>query len=90
MYLETKPSFTKYRSRSLRFPTFKWIVNDPNKICSVDLAFVDKLAKYNQVVKQLFVAVDCLSIYLRVEPLETKYDTEIAEAVKKLIKHKQI
>ena len=72
MYLETKPSFTKYRSRRLRFPRLKVIVNDLNEIWSVDLAFVDKLAKYNSGVKYLLVAVDCLSRYLRVEPLKTK------------------
>ena len=48
MYLETKPSFTNYRSRRLRFPRLKVIVNDLNEIWSVDLAFVDKLAKYNR------------------------------------------
>ena len=75
MYLETKPSFTKYRSRRLRFPWLKVIVNDLNEIWSVDLAFVDKLAKYNRGVKYLLVAVDCLSRYLRVESLKTKYAT---------------
>ena len=89
MYLETKPSFTKYRSRRLRFPRLKAIVNDLNEILSVDLAFVDKPAKYNSFVKYLLVAVDCLSRYLRVEPLKTKYATETAEAFKKMIKHKQ-
>ena len=85
MYLETKPSFTKYRSRRLRFPRLKVIVNDLNEIWSVDLAFVDKLAKYNKGVKYLLFAVDCLSRYLRVEPLKTKYATETAEAFKKMI-----
>ena len=89
MYLETKPSFTKYRSRCLRFSRLKVIVNYLNEIWSVDLAFVDKLAKYNSGVKYLLVAVDCLSRYLRVEPLKTKYATETAEAFKKMIKHKQ-
>ena len=89
MYLETKPSFTKYRSRRLRFPMLKVIVNDLNEIWSVDLAFVDKLAKYNSGVKYLLLAVDCLSRYLRVEPVKTKYATETAEAFKKMIKHKQ-
>ena len=89
MYLETKPSFTKYRSRRLRFPRLKVIVNDLNEIWSVDLAFVDKLAKYNRGVRYLLVAVDCLSRYLRVEPLKTKYATETAQAFKKMIKHKQ-
>ena len=89
MYLKTKPSFTKFRSRCFTFPRLKVIVNDLNEIWSVDLAFVDKLAKYNSGVNYFLVAVDCLSRYLRVEPLKTKYATETAEAFKKMIKHKQ-
>ena len=89
LYLETKPSFTKYRSSRLRFPRLKVIVNDLNEVWSVDIAFVDKFAKYNRGVKCLLVAVDCLSRYLKVEPLKTKYATETAEAFKKTIKHKQ-
>ena len=88
-YLETKSSFTKYRPIRLRFPRLKVIVKDINEIWSVDLAFVDKLSKYNRNVKYLLVAVDCLSRYLRVEPLKTKYATETASAFKKMIKNKQ-
>ena len=47
MYLETKPSFNKYRSRRLRFPRLKVVVNDLNEIWSVDLGYFDKLAKHN-------------------------------------------
>ena len=50
---------------------------------------MDKPAKYNRNVKYLLVAVDCLSRYLRVEPLKTNYATETASAFKKLIKNKQ-
>ena len=82
-YLETKPSFTKYRPIRLRFPRLKLVVKDINEIWSVDLAYVDKLAKYNRNVKYLLVAVDCLSRYLRVVPLKTKYATETASAFKK-------
>ena len=81
--LETKPSFTKYRPIRLRFPRLKVIVKKINEIWSVDLAYVDKLGKYNRNVKYLLVAVDCLSRYLRVEPLKTKYATETASAFKK-------
>ena len=88
-YLETKPSFTKYRSIRLKFPRLKVFVKDINEIWSLDLAHVDKLAKYNRNIKYLLVAVDCLSRYLRVEPLKTKYATEAAEAFKKMIKSKQ-
>ena len=88
-YLETKPSFTKYRSFRLKFPRLKVFVKDINEIWSLDLAHVDKLAKYNRNIKYLLVAVDCLSRYLLVEPLKTKYATETAEAFQKMIKNKQ-
>ena len=88
-YLDTKPSFTKYRSYRMQFPRLKVIVKDINEIWSLDLAYVDNLAKYNRDVKYLLVAVDCLSRYLRVEPMKTKYATEAANAFKKMIKHKQ-
>ena len=65
------------------------IVKDINKIWSLDLAYVDNLVKYNRDVKYLLVAIDCLSRYLRVEPMKTKYATEAADAFKKMIKHKQ-
>ena len=73
----------------MQFPRLKVIVKDINEIWSLDLAYVDKLAKYNRDVKYLLVAVDCLSRYLRVEPMKTKYATEAADAFKKMIKHKQ-
>ena len=59
------------------------IVNDINEIWSLDLAYVDKLAKYNRGVQYLLVAVNCLSRYLRVEPLKTKYAKETTEAFQK-------
>ena len=88
-YLESKPSFTKYRSIRLKFPRLKVFVKDINEIWFLDLAHVDKLAKFNRNIKYLLVAVVCLSRYLRVEPLKTKYATEAAEAFKKMIKNKQ-
>ena len=88
-YLESKPSFTKYRSLRLKFPRLKVFVKHINEIWSPDLAHVDKLAKCKRNIKYLLVAVDCLSRYLRVEPLKPKYATEAAEAFKKMIKNKQ-
>ena len=82
-YLETKPSFTKYRPIRLQFPRLKVIVKDINEIWSVDLAYGDKLAKYNRIIKYLLVEVDRLSRYLRVEPLKSNYATKTALAFKK-------
>ena len=88
-YLQTKPSFTKYRSIRLKFPRLKVFVKDINEIWSLDLAHVDKLAKFNRNIKYLLVAVDCLSRYSRVETLKTKCATETTEAFQKMIKNKQ-
>ena len=53
------------------------------------LARVDKLSKQNAGIKYLLIAVDCLSHFLRVEPLKSKYALTTAEAFKQMIKHKQ-
>ena len=50
---------------------------------------MDKLAKENKDVKYLLVAVDCLSRYLRVEPLKSKYATTTADAFEKMIRNKR-
>ena len=89
IFFETKPSFTKYRAQRLSFPRLKVIFNNLNEIRSIDLAYFDKLAKYNGDVKYLLVAVDCLSRYLRVEPLKTKHATKTAKAFRNKISHKQ-
>ena len=89
IYLETKPSFTKYHPIHLQLLTLKVIIRDISEICSVDLAYVDKQAKYNRNVKCLLVVVDCLSRYLRVERLKTKYARETVLAFEKMIKNKQ-
>ena len=82
-YLETKPFFTIYRSIRLRFPRLRIIVKSINEIWSLDLAHVDKLAKYNRDVKYILVAVNCLSRYLGVEPIKKKYATEATQGLKK-------
>ena len=89
LFLEGKNAHTKHKKYRKRFLTLKIIAYDINEIWSLDLAYVDKLAKENKDVKYLLVAVDCLSRYLRVEPLKSKYATTTAYAFKKLIKSKR-
>ena len=43
----------------------------------------------NAGIKYLLIAVDCLSRYLRAEPLKSNYATTTAKAFKRMIKHKQ-
>ena len=89
MLLEGKNAHTKHKKYRKRFSTLKAIAYDINEIWSLELAYVDKFAKENKDVKYLLVAVDCLSRYLRVEHLKSKYATTTADAFKKMIKNKQ-
>ena len=72
LFLEGKNAHTKHKKYRKRFPTLKVFAYDINKIWSLDLAYVDKLAKENKDVKYLLVAVGCLSRYLRFEPPKIK------------------
>ena len=47
-----------------------------------------KIAKYNNGVKYLLIAVDVLSLYLRVQPLRMMYSKDCVEAFKQMIKTK--
>ena len=89
LFLEGKNAHTKHRKYRKRFPTLKVIAYDINEIWSLDLAYVDILAKENKDVKYFLVAVNCLLRYLRVEPLKSKYATTTADAFKKMIKSKR-
>ena len=89
LFLEGKNAHTLHKNYRIKFPTLKVIAYDINEVWSLDLAHVDKLAKENKEVKYLLVAVDCLSRYLRVEPLKSKYATTTADALKKMIRNKR-
>ena len=89
LFLEGKNAHTKHKKYRKKFPTLKVFAYDINEVLSLDLAHVDKLAKENKDVKYLLAAVDCLSRYLRVEPLKPKYATTTADAFKKMIRNKR-
>lgn len=89
LYLSTQNAHTKYKTPRRKFSRLKVIAFRINEIWSVDLAYVDKLAKYNRNVKYLLIAVDVLSRYLRVEPLKNKTSEETANAFKRMIRNKQ-
>lgn len=85
-YLQQTNSYTKYRKPQRKFRRLKVIALRINEIWSIDLAFVDKLAKYNKGMKYLLVAVDVLSRYVRVQPMKNKTAASTVEAFKKMLK----
>ena len=65
------------------------IAYEINEIWSIDVAYVDKLAKYNNGVKYLLVAVDVLLRFLRVVPRRSKSAPDAAKAFEKMIEKVQ-
>ena len=88
-FLHTEPAYTKYQTVIRKTLRLKVIVYNIDEIWSLDLVFVDKLAQYNHDVKYQLVAVECMSRYLRVQRLKSKYATTTAEAFKIMITTKQ-
>ena len=88
-YLQSKAPYTKYKQIRKGFPRLKAVAFRINEIWSVDVAYMDKVARHNNGVKYLLVAVDVLSRYLRVQPMKALYAKDTVEAFKKMIKKKQ-
>ena len=84
-FLRGKNAHTKYRQFPRRFPRLKVIAFDINEIWSIDVAYVDKLAKYNHGVKYLLVAVDVLLRKLRVQPMRSKSASETVKSFLRMI-----
>ena len=60
-----------------------------NEIWSMDVAYMDKVAKHNNGIIFILVAVDVSSRYIRFQPLITMYASDCIEAFKTMIKTKQ-
>ena len=88
-FLQSKNSYTKYRQFQKSFPRLKEVAYRKNEIWSIDVAYMEKIAKHNNGFKYLLVAVDVLSRYLRVQPLRTMYSKDCVETFKQMIKTKQ-
>ena len=56
----------------------------------MDLAFVDKLASQNNGVKNLLVAVEIFSRFVRVQTMKTKYAKFTLQAFRKNISRKSL
>lgn len=84
-YLHSSDTYTKYRTAKRKFPRLKTIVFRINEIWCIDLAYVDKLAKSNDGVNYLMVAVDVMSRFVRVQPMKNKYSTTARDAFMKML-----
>ena len=71
-YLETSKTYTKFKPAQRKFPRLPVISLGINHIWSLDVAYMEKIAKFNDGVKYLLLAVDSLSRKIRVQPLKSK------------------
>ena len=77
---------TKYRQFSGKYPRLKLISYDIEETWSVDVAYVNKLAKYIHTVKSSTLASDVLSLKLKVELMGPKSIEETAKLFARMIK----
>ena len=84
--LGSKKAHTKYRQFRRKFPRLEIISCGIDEIWSIDVAYVDKLAKYNHGVKFWLVAIVILSRNLGVETMHSKSAEETAKAFARIIK----
>ena len=85
-YLQSEAPYTKYKQFRKTFPRLKAVAYRINEIWSVDVAYMDKVAKHNNGVKYLLVANNVLSRYLTVQPMKALNANDAVEVFKKMIK----
>ena len=77
---------TKYRTPRKKFPRLKVQAYRINEFWSIDVPNMDKIAKFNNGVKYLLVAVDVLSRFSRVGPIKSKTAADTTRASKRMTK----
>ncbi len=86
-FLHKKGAFTKFRQATRNFQRLKVHAKYIDEIWCMDLAYVDKLAKFNGNVKYLMVCVDVFSRFIRVQPMKAKYASDAKSAFNKMLKN---
>lgn len=71
-YLETSKTYTKFKPVRRKFDRLPVLSLAINHIWSIDVAYLEKIAKFNDGFKYLLLAVDTLSRKIRVRPMRSK------------------
>ena len=87
-FLSQSETYTKFRASRNKFSRLKVQSLRINEIWSGYLADMYQLARQNDGTKFLLVFVDCLSRFLRVEPIESKSASHTKTALQKMLKRK--
>lgn len=84
-FLHGKPAYTKFRQATRKFKRLKTYAKYIDEIWCMDLAYVDKLASYNNGVNYLLVCIDHFSRKVRVQPMKTKDAAATKRAFMKML-----
>ena len=85
-WLQDIDAYSLQRPLRYRFKTRRVISQGIDALWDVDLADVSNLAKHNDGIRYLLVAIDVFSRYLWVEPLKNKLHQSIIDALRKIFK----
>ena len=89
-FLHAKNSYTKYRQATRHFRQLPAFAKRINETWCLDLAFMDKLAEFNNGVEYLLICVDVFSCFVRVQPMKSKNSTDAVVAFKKMLRKNNI
>ena len=84
-FLASMEPYTLYKQNRIHFPRLKIRVKGANRILSVDLADMQRIAQYNDGHRYILVAVDAFSRYAWTVPLRSKSGIEVATALENTI-----
>ena len=84
-FLHGLKSYTKFHPAVRKFPRLQARAKHVDEIWCMDLAYMDKLAKWNDGIKYLLVCVDIFSRRIRVQPMKTKSAPSAKSAFMKML-----
>lgn len=85
-WIHKQDTYTLFRRAIRKFPRLATISNEVDKQWQIDLMETSWLAKHNDNIRFLLVAIDILSRFAFVEPLKDKKSSSIIEAMKRIFK----
>ena len=87
-FLQSKNAYTKFRQATRKFTRLPAFAKYINEIWCLDVAYMDKLARFNNGIKYLLVGIDIFSRFVRVQPMKSKNASDTVTAFQKMITKK--
>ena len=84
-YLQSSKTYTKFKPTRRKFQRLAVVALGITHIWSLDIAYIEKISKFNDGYKYLLLPVDVFSRKIRVQPLKDKTSKSAASALMKRI-----